>query len=85
MQLCKDNEIRLFVFVSPAYYMIDEINKMDWSKIIEQKCQEYSIPFFNYEQDSIFLSHPEWFYNSLHLNDVGAREYTQKVVNDINI
>lgn len=81
-ELCKSNNIQLFVFISPGFYLLrDDPN--DWAKVIEAKCKEGGIPFFNYEQDPYFLSHPEWFYNTLHLNDNGSKEYTSKIINDI--
>ena len=84
IQLCKDNDIKLFVLISPGYYILGDKGKNDWATIIENKCEEKDIPFYDFEQDSVFLSHPEWFYNTIHLNDMGAKEYTKKVVNVIS-
>ena len=84
IELCKSNNVKLFVFISPAYYKISEYNSGDWSSVMERICSNNSIPFFNFEQDSLFLSHPEWFYNDIHLNNIGAKEYTQLVVDSVN-
>lgn len=71
---------------SSFIYQVRKIDKgkNDWATIIENKCEEKDIPFYDFEQDSVFLSHPEWFYNTIHLNDMGAKEYTKKVVNVIS-
>lgn len=83
ISLCKENDVQLIVFISPGYYLLDTSIPEDWTHVIEKKCSENQIPFFNYEQDSTILSHKEWFYNPLHLNDAGAKEFTKMIVNDL--
>lgn len=77
IHLCKENDILLYVFISPAFYKLENGEAPeDWAKVIEKKCLDNAIPVYNHEQDSLFLIHPEWFYNSEHLNDTGAKIYT---------
>lgn len=83
IDLCVDNDVKLFVFISPAFYRIGSIDSGDWANVIEAICYERTIPFYNYEQNELFLEHPEWFFNMIHLNDTGAKEYTYRVVEDV--
>lgn len=83
IDLCKSNNISLYVFIAPAYYVLKNPKDGDWKEMIKKTCREKDIQIYDYEQDSLFLSHPEWFFNPMHLNDIGAKEYTKRVVDDI--
>lgn len=75
--------IKLLVFNSPEYY---EYNKpIDWERRIEAICKEYNVPFYNHAHDSLFLKHREYFNEPFHLNDVGAKVYSEIVVKDIKL
>lgn len=78
---CLESNVRIIVFNSPSYYEFEE--PMPWENRIKEICDEYDIPFFNHANDSLFLSHPEWFNEPFHLNDTGARKYSEIVVQEI--
>lgn len=83
MKLCKENQIKLFVCISPCYYILPEKQADDWSNIIERMCKKENIPFFNYERDGLFLNHQDYFYNTIHLNDKGAKVYSSIIASEI--
>ena len=79
IDLCKSQRIKLAIFISPGFYRKKNINPElnDWSNIIEDIANKKEILFYDFEQDDSFLIHPEWFYNEIHLNDEGAKEYSK--------
>ncbi len=65
----------LIVFDSPRYLL-----NVENYKNITPLCEEYSIPCFDLSNDSLFLSHPEWFKDESHLNDTGAHIYSSQII-----
>lgn len=55
----------------------------DWPDIVEGICAKYSIPYYNYLSDKRFANNKTYFVDSSHLNDNGARAYTEIVAADI--
>ena len=45
---------------------------------------KYSIPYYNYLSDKRFANNKTYFVDSSHLNDNGARAYTEIVATDKN-
>ncbi len=70
----------LFVFISPEYG-----SNADWPDIVEDICAKYSIPYYNYLSDKRFANNKTYFADSSHLNDNGARAYTEIVAADIKM
>lgn len=79
---CKEEGIYLVFSISPSYYLIENTNPqgLDWAKFACDYVEEKGFTAINYEQDSTFLQHPVWFYNSLHINKDGSEEYTKIVI-----
>lgn len=75
-RLCKKNDVSLFVYLPPMYDKYEGGADMSM-KAIEELCTSLDIPIINSSQDSTFLSHPEWFFDNVHLNKNGANEYSQ--------
>ena len=46
-------------------------------------CKKHDVPFFDYYTDAEFIQHKEWFKESMHLNNVGARFFSGKLLYDI--
>ena len=80
IDLCKQENIKLIVADSPNYVLLKEQN---WVDKIEQMTQKNNIPFLYHEQDSLFLSHVEWFNEPFHLNDEGARVYSKIISGEL--
>lgn len=74
------NEV--YVFVSPVYrrYRGGMTTSM---RITEEICKELNVPFFTYHEDSLFLRSPSYFSDPTHLNETGARVYSDDVCNKI--
>ena len=80
VDICMRDKIQL-VFVSSPSYMV--LHRQIWKEKVRMIAQEHQIPFIDYEQDSTFLEHPEWFYDSYHLNEVGANIYSSLIAKDL--
>ena len=48
------------------------------------KCNENEVPFLDYSEDDEF-SNPSYYFNSFFLNLRGRKEFTKRVLNDLNI
>jgi lysophospholipase L1-like esterase len=44
---------------------------------------KYGVPFFDYSHDETLISRPELFSDFLHLNDKGARIFSEMVIDRI--
>ena len=51
---------------------------------INQVLNKNDIPYLNYSRDDRFISHPEYFHNSDHFNQNGARYFTRILFDDLN-
>ena len=67
------------VLVSSPYWKSYGIPDL---RIIEKIAEELGVPFFNYS-DSDLCNNPDYFADSMHLNDVGAHVFTEDVVGKI--
>ena len=72
MQTTRNKSNSLF---SPNIYALQR--KSETVKEVERICKDKNIHFYNDTQDSIFLAHQDWFYDSSHLNKFGAIEYSK--------
>src|ERR1039457_966616 len=78
---CLQSKVKLYIFLSPKYIKFKE---KDESIIVAGKiAQEYNIPFFDFTSDTTFLNHGDLFADGGHLNNNGAKIYTDKVIDEI--
>lgn len=75
VRLCKERGITLVVYSPPMYTIYKE--KTGTVKALEKICTDNDIRYYYDTQDSLFLKHPEWFYDNDHLNKYGALEYSK--------
>lgn len=73
---CKAHQIKLFVCSSPRLSVI----KSDFSKIMENYCTYHHLPYYNWNGDTTYTSHPDLFYDMSHLNSRGADKFTKEIV-----
>jgi hypothetical protein len=78
IELCKLNEIELYIFISP-FYMISE--KSDYALLQKFLLKGKDIKIFNYESDINFLEKPKYFADPAHLNKIGAGIYSHEIAN----
>ncbi len=79
----KEQGVTVFCFDSPLYHILNpEMNK-ESERIMMEICSKYDIPFFDNRQLPEFLNHPEYFYDTGHLDYEGAKVYTDLVLKEI--
>lgn len=72
--------IKLYVVQSPYY-----VQKFTTSPSLQQFLpilKKYNVPFLDYSFDTAFVK-GEYFYDNVHLNDVGAHAFSKKLASDI--
>jgi hypothetical protein len=78
---CKNRNIMLFVIVAPEY--IKNNGSTDSMEMAASICKNKGVPYLNLLNINEFLLHPEYFSDPTHLNDTGARIYTDIVIERI--
>lgn len=89
ISFCKTRNIRPVIVIPPVYHTLGalftpEIRKVLISSLIE-KIEDTSIWFHNYMDDPDFNHSITYFRNSYLLNKKGAKSFTKKVLQDINL
>ena len=81
IDLCVTNKIKLIATASPIF-----INKRGISavEVSRKMIENAGFSFLNFEQDSSFINHREYFNDPLHLNAKGAVLYTQSIIRILN-
>lgn len=77
---CTQANIQLILVTSPSYN-IQQDN--EWSNLISQLAKEGNVPYYNFDNDSLFLSHREWFSDPTHLNDKGAQDFSKIIIQEL--
>lgn len=79
--ICKQKSITLLFICSPIYRNSTNIkNTLEIMKIAET----YQSRFWDFENDSVFTKHPEYFDDISHLNDIGANLFSREVAERID-
>ena len=78
--LCKKDNIKLVITVSPNYKILPD---QKWVKKVKEIAEKEDIPFLYHEKDTLYQSHKEWFNEPFHLNDEGANIYTKQICGEI--
>ena len=76
---CKQKNIQLSIIVSPMYIC----SKEDVYKIPKDLAAKHQIPFIDHYRDSMFVGHPEFFYDFGHLNRKGALLYSKMISQEL--
>ena len=79
IELCRSRNIALVFMVSPAYSVADA----DLYDPLKEVAKKYEIPFLDYHTQGLFLEHPEYFKDKIHLWDKGVRLYTSIFAHDL--
>lgn len=77
--LCQRNDIRLIVAISPFY---GEFSPVD-VKYIAGLCGKYGLEFLDFSRHPEFITHPELFADTYHLNSEGAELFTSILADSI--
>jgi hypothetical protein len=82
IQDCLHAKVKLIVVSSPYY---KKTNRVDYSVVIgEDIAKKYHVPFFDYTRDTAFTLHPELFADIIHLNETGARKFSNVLIDFTN-
>lgn len=78
---CNTSNIELYIVLSPKFikYKYEDST----IGIVNRIAQEFKIPFYNFTNDSFFLSNQNLFFDRDHLNEEGAKIFTGRVINKI--
>jgi len=79
---CKQNGVKLFVFVSPSFSSETDCVKQV-VKELEMIAEQNNTSFGNYMSDETFISNPKLFKDASHMNDNGARIFTDIIAKRI--
>lgn len=71
---CKLNGIRLLLVNSPAFVKSIPSNDVN---TIRQTAQTGKVEYLDYSSDTTFLNNHNYFFDPLHLNDTGARLFSE--------
>lgn len=82
IDLTRSRGVKLVVTISPVFRM--QTSEQDVYAELTKMLESNGIPHLVLNQSPEFLEHPEWFADPAHLNDTGARVFTQKVIGLVN-
>ena len=80
--LCEKEKIKLIFAVSPNYV---KFSSHEWANKVAAIAKENKIPLLYHENDTVYYTHPEWFNEPFHLNDKGARFYTEEFCDELKV
>lgn len=81
MNYCKQNNIKLFIVLSP--YFAAYKNQANYDVAVEELAKIENTPLLNFFADSTLLATPKYFAEPKHLNDQGAQIFTAKLIQAI--
>lgn len=70
-------------FVASVFYTLYGAKSSVIFQSVKEICRKNGVPFFDYYTDSYFLERSDLFKDPMHLNEVGAREYSKRVLVDM--
>jgi hypothetical protein len=80
---CINSKVEVYIVCSPLFTKHDHVSySVALGRGIADK---YNVSFFDYSSDSTILSNPKLFADILHLNDDGAKVYSNKIIDRILI
>lgn len=79
IDLCKGNNIKLVFMISPMYVKINN----NYYDVLKAVATQNDIPFLDYHSEGLYQDHPEYFKDSSHLWDKGARLYSSVFASDL--
>ena len=78
---CKERNILLFFVVSPAPSHVD----VSYYATLKSLAECNGVTFMDYHTPGLFLDHPEYFKDSQHLWDEGARKFSEIFAKDLKL
>lgn len=82
LQECRNLNIQIYIVVSPRFL---KYNREDPSiQKAAEIAKNFNVPLFDYSKDTLFWNHPEYFANIPHLNNSGAKIFSNLVADKIS-
>ena len=87
----RNNEKRIILIITPYYQTYWDYVKSEEDvflrvyNVISKIAEEYLIEFIDYSDDSRFSTNANYFIDSDHLNSLGARLFTEILINDLTL
>ncbi len=82
ISLCKKNNIKLIGVVSPTFIKFDRNNRI--INKLDSIFKNHNIDFYNYSDFPKLYKKPIYFRDQLHMNRLGAEEFSKDISNKIN-
>lgn len=78
---CANSGVKLYIIISPRFfnYTFEDSS----IKIANNISKEFNIQFFDFSNSPEFLNNPNLFADRYHLNDSGAKVYSNRVIDSI--
>jgi hypothetical protein len=85
IRICKEKNITLYVVNSPIYHGINDAKRSltPAGKLAIDILKENNVKYYDFTYDTAFAGHMEWFGDVNHLNDNGAKIFTNLVADKI--
>ena len=78
---CINSKIKLYILCSPSSFKIDFIDQS--IKIGSEIAEKFNIPFIDFSNTPIFFNNCSLFADMYHLNDEGAKVYSDIVIDSL--
>ena len=79
VNICKKYDIYLVFMISPSYCIV----KQNHYLLLKNFARTNNIPLLDYHTKGLFLNHPDYFEDGVHLWDKGARFYSMIFAHDL--
>ena len=76
-----DKNIHIILCISPRWYGLDKY----YVEKVQTICKQHNIPFFDYSNNSKYVHNNDYFSDGLHMNGLGADEFTRDLVHVLKI
>jgi hypothetical protein len=86
ISICKEKKIALYIIDSPVYHMVNEIQTPAYAvtKISLDIIHRNHVDFLDFSDNPAFVGHPELFADEGHLNDKGAKIFSNMIINTLS-
>lgn len=78
---CRAQKIKLYIIISPRYvkYSGEDLSV----EIARKMANDSNISLYDYSKDTTFWKHSDYFADGIHLNNIGATIFSNKVIDTI--
>lgn len=79
VDVCEKTNIDLVVCSSPSL----RVDGGSFHQFMKEYCKEKGLPYLDWNGDTVYINHPELFYDVSHLNTIGADMFTTELISKI--